>query len=397
MGRSSGVWGGRAARTGRGVKDGARVSAWEPGTWPGTGAPGGGSPYHRAMASTPPPRKPSIRDVAELAGVSLGSASRVINEAANVTPELRQRVMAAIAQLGYRPNHAAQSLRLRSTRTIGCMLTDVANPLYAKLFHAMEERFRKAGYVVLLANSLNSAEREIDILATFRDRGMDGVIVAPGNERHAQVVQALDGLEIPTVILDRDMAAGRDRVLFDHVPGMRSVVSYLVQQGHRQIGLVVTQSAARPMRRRLEGFRAGLAAHGLKLNEDLVLRLPTAMSPSFSGVSLLLRRADRPTALIAMGTNILNEALNAITTQRLRIPEDISVVAIGDPDFARSYTPPISSLRIDLDRAAEEAVTLLLDRIEHRGAAAARSVKVAADFILRQSCGPAPGVVPAQA
>ncbi len=352
------------------------------------------------MPPPPPPsapRKPSIRDVAERAGVSLGSASRVINSAATVTPALRERVTAAIAELGYRPNHAAQSLRLRSTHTIGCMLTDVANPLYAKLFHAMEERFRKAGYVVLLANSLNSPEREIDILATFRARGMDGVVIAPGNERHAQVVQAVESFEIPTVILDRDMAADRDRVLFDHLPGMRAVVSYLAQLGHRHIALVVAQSASRPMRRRLEGYRAGLLAHGLALQEDLVLRLPTAMSSSFSAVSLLLRRPDRPTALIAMGTNILNEALNAITTQRLRIPEDISVVAIGDPDFARSYTPPISSLRMDLERAAEEAVTLLLDRIENRSATAPRSVKVAADFILRQSCGPAPVTLSASA
>ena len=107
------------------------------------------------MPRTDKPRSVSIRDVAELAGVSLGSASRVINKVENVTPDTRERVERAIAQLGYRPNHAAQSLRLRSPRTFGCMLTDVTHPLYGKLFNAVEERFRRAGYMVLLANSLN--------------------------------------------------------------------------------------------------------------------------------------------------------------------------------------------------------------------------------------------------
>ena len=346
------------------------------------------------MPRTDKPRSVSIRDVAELAGVSLGSASRVINKVENVTPETRERVERAIAQLGYRPNHAAQSLRLRSTRTIGCMLTDVTNPLYGKLFHAVEERFRRAGYMVLLANSLNSAEREIDILATFKSRGMDGALIAPGNERDRAVVQAVEQLDIPTVILDRDMATSKDRVQFDHVPGMRSVVSYLIGLGHRHIALVVAQVRNRPMRRRLEGFRAGFRDHGLEADDARIVQLPPSMSSAFSAISVLLARPQRPTAIVAMGTSILNETLNAISNHRLRIPEDISVVSIGDPDFARSYTPPISSLRVDVDVAAEQSVALLLDRVQHRDLSPPRSVKVASDFILRQSCGPAPAARP---
>lgn len=336
-------------------------------------------------------RAVSIRDVAELAGVSLGSASRVINKVDNVTPETREKVLRAIAELGYRPNHAAQSLRSRSTRTIGCMLTDVTNPLYGKLFHAVEERFRKAGYMVLLANSLNNAEREIDILATFVSRGMDGALIAPGNERDPAVLKAVEAMDIPTVILDRDMATSKDQVQFDHVQGMRSVVDYLIGLGHRDIALVVAQVRNRPMRGRIEGFRAGFRAHGLEADDELIVQLPTSMSSAFSAISLLLARERRPTAIVAMGTSILNETLNAISNHRLRIPEDISVVSIGDPGFARSYVPPISALRVDLEVAAEQSATLLLDRIVHRDSSAPRSVEVPSDFIIRRSCGPVPG------
>lgn len=341
------------------------------------------------MKSTAP-RRVGIRDVAERAGVSLGSASRVINGAPDVAPALRERVRAAIAELGYRPNHAAQSLRLRSTRTIGCMLTDVTNPLYGQLFHALEERLRAAGYVVLLANSMNKAEREIDILASFRDRRMDGVIITPGNERDPAVLAAAQSLDVPTVVMDRDMLPGCDRVQFDHVPGMRGVASYLAGLGHKRIALVLSGSGNRPMRRRIEGFRAGLAAHGIRADDELILQLPTAMSSSYSPISLLLGRPQRPTALVLLGTNILNEGLNAIGTHRLRIPEDISVVSIGDPDFARSFQPPLTALRVDLAQAAEQAVAMLLDRLAHGNAAPPRTAKVLPDFIVRQSCGPAP-------
>src|SRR5690606_32045873 len=160
------------------------------------------------------PKQISIRDVAALAGTSVGSASRVINGAPNVTPEVRAKVERAIAALHYRPNHAAQALRSRSSTTIGCMFPDVANPWDARAFRALEARFFAAGYMLLLANGLNDAEREISILNTFQLRGMDGVIIAPGNERHAGVLDAVQQLTMPIVIYDRDMSVEADAVLY---------------------------------------------------------------------------------------------------------------------------------------------------------------------------------------
>lgn len=342
------------------------------------------------MRHVPKPKSVSIRDVAELAGVSLGSASRVINKVDNVTAKTRQKVEQAIASLAYRPNHAAQSLRLRTTRTIGCLLTDVTNPLYAKLFRALEERMRTAGYMMLLANSLNVAEHEIDILSTFQSRGMDGVILAPGNERDPAVLNAINDIGVPVVLLDRDIESKTDQVLFDHVPGMHGVVSRLAALGHQRIALIVTQSPNRPMRRRIEGFCSGMKDHGLQIEDEFIVRLPTAMSAAFAAVTDLLQRPDRPTAIVAMGTNILNETLNAISNLNMRIPQSISVVSIGDPDFAASYTPAISSVRVDLDAAAQASTELLLSRLKGVGGDTPRCVMIDCHYIERQSCGPPP-------
>lgn len=344
------------------------------------------------MSRTLKSRSVSIRDVAALAGVSLGSASRVINNVENVTAATREKVEWAIEQLGYRPNHAAQSLRLRASRTIGVMLTDVTNPLYAKLFRALEERFIPAGYMLLLANGLNNTQRELDILAMFKSRGMDGVILAPGNERQPAVLAAVQALEAPVVILDRDMPLeGKDCVLFDHVAGMHVAVSRLVGYGHRRIALVLGQTPdtpeRRPIRSRIGGFRQAFDAHGLPVPEDLIVLSPSTVHATFHTMSALLRSADRPTAIIAQGTNILHECLNAIRVAPLRIPDDITVVSIGDPDFARTYMPPLCSIRIDLQEAARACGDLLLARIQEKMAAAVQPICVAPQFVLRQSCG----------
>jgi LacI family transcriptional regulator len=338
------------------------------------------------------PRPISIRDVAALAGVSLGTTSRVINNVENVTVETREKVVRAIAALGYRPNHAAQSLRLRTSRTIGCMVTDVTNPLYAKLYRAVEERFRKDGYMLLLANSLNNMERELEILAMFEDRGMDGVLGAPGNERNRKVLAAVENMKIPVVVMDRDMVTSKDKILFEHVSGLKSAVSYLIELGHRDIALVLAQTNNRPMRRRIEGFKAGFKAHHLPVPDDLIVQLPTSMSSAYAAVSELLRMKKRPTAIISQGTAILNETLNAISAAGLRLPDDLSLLSIGDPEFAATYVPAISTLRTNLHAVAEESARLLLCRIRGEEQPEAQVIRVATDLILRKSCGQAPAL-----
>ncbi|MGQ2997724.1 LacI family DNA-binding transcriptional regulator [Variovorax sp.] len=337
--------------------------------------------------------KASIKDVATLAGVSLGSVSRVINKVENVSPALRERVERAMRELDYRLNHAAQALRSRSSRTVGCMFTDVANPLYAKLYRTFEAKLREAGYMVLLANSLNDPQWELEILAMFQGRRMDGVIIAPGNERDPAVLEAVEKLGIPAVILDRDMDVAQDQLLFDHPRGVKEAVLHLASLGHREMGLVVADMQNRPMRRRIEGFEAGLEASGLAARPAHIVRLPTSTSPAFDAVTQLLEGAVRPTALVTLGTSVLADVLNAIAAQGLRIPQDISLVTLGDPDFARSHHPPISSVTVDLDRAAEDGVRMLLERMRDAPDAPPRRVLAPMQFVLRGSCGP----VPAQA
>lgn len=336
------------------------------------------------------PHKPSVKDVAKLAGVSLGSVSRALNGVANVSPEVRDKVMQAMATLDYRLNHAARTLRSRSSHTVGCMLTDVTNPLYARLYRMFEERFRAAGYMVMLANSLNRLDWELDILSMFHSRGMDGVIIAPGFERNARVLAAIDQLGIPAVVLDRDTTARQDHVMFDHEKGVKAAVQHLVDLGHRRIALLVGAAANRPMRRRIQGWRAGLVANGIKADRSWLVRLPSATAPAGEAVQQLLALRDAPTAIVTLGTSVLADVLNTLNAAGLQVPHDVSVVSMGDPDFARSYRPAISAVIVDSEAAAEQSCQWLLQRMQGETLAAPRRVLLPVQFIDRASCAPPP-------
>jgi len=335
------------------------------------------------------PKQISIRDVAALAGTSVGSASRVINGAPNVSPEIRAKVERAIAALQYRPSHAAQALRSRSSKTIGCMFSDVTNPLYARAFRALESRFFAAGYMLLLANGLNDPDREISILNTFQLRNMDGVIIAPGNERHPGVLQVTHQLTMPIVIYDRDMGVDADCVQYDHAAGIRTAVEYLMALGHRRIALVLWKAESRPVRCRIEGYNSAFQAAGMA-TPDLLIQVDSPTSSVHEEITQLLNRPDSPTAIIAQGTQTLSSTLRAISLSGKRVPDDISIIGIGDTNFAEHYSPPLTVLQTPVESVAESASSMLLGRIRKKGPEPAHVDSFPYTLVKRGSCGPAP-------
>ncbi|MCW8173805.1 LacI family DNA-binding transcriptional regulator [Verminephrobacter aporrectodeae] len=333
-------------------------------------------------------RKIRIHDVAALAGVSVGSVSRVLNRAANVSAEVREQVERAVAALRYQPSHAARALRSRSSRTIGCLFSDVTNPLYARAFRALEESFRADGYMLLLANGLNDLERERESLRTFALRGMDGVVCAPGNERDPELIGLIDAMSMPVVLYDREMPTARtDAVLFDHVSGVRSACTQLFALGHRRIALALWDADSRPVRRRTEGYRAAYRAAGME-PPALILRQPTATSSVFDDLLRLLSAPDPPSALIAQGTHTLVSALRALAHAGLRVPQDFSVISIGDSDFAQTHVPAISVLRTNAGHVAAQVRCMLLERLNGARAAPPRKVLMPYELEMRASCGP---------
>jgi len=267
------------------------------------------------------------------------------------------------------------------------MFSDITNPLYARAFRALEDAFRADGYMLLLAHGLNDVQRELESLRTFQARGMDGVICAPGHERSPELVALMNSMSMPIVLYDREMPDTRaDALLFDHVRGMKSACTQLFALGHERIALALWNAGSRPVRKRIEGYKAAYRDAGMD-PPDLILRQPTPTSSVYEDLLRMLEGPAPPTALIAQGTHILVSALRAVARTGRRIPQDFSVVSIGDSDFTQTHEPPITALRTDAEFVASHAKSLLLDRLAGgaRIASSPRNVVVPYELVERAS------------
>lgn len=328
-------------------------------------------------------KKLTIRDVARHAGVSVGTASRAMNAAPGVTDSTRDRVRQAAHELGYQPNAAARALRSRSSRLIGCLFSDLENPLYMKLYNALQDRWAQKGFVTLMTSSSGLIERERRAVATFAERGLDAIVVAPGHQDDPELVRLLNSFSGPIFVVDRDTPIAADRLLFDHEGAMRLVVDYLAGLGHQRIMPVISRQATRPGLMRRTGFDMAMRSAGL--SPGPVIEPETPNTQVFAEVTRVLTTPDRPTAMVVQGTQILSSTLNALARLGLRVPSDMSLVAIGDSTLTQDHVPPITTIRIDRDTMIDTIATRVLDRIKgDRSAPTDRVLQY--ELIERASC-----------
>lgn len=329
----------------------------------------------------------TIRDVAKAAGVSLGTASRALNRAGRVSEEAVASVTKAARMLGYEPDAVAQSMRTRSTGSVGLLVSDFSNPLYAHIITAVEGAMQAAGYTLLLANTHNDAKREKSLIDMFRRRRVDGLILCPCAEESPKLLEQL-AAELPVVAIDRDIPASGTGVHVDHFHGALQATRYLLDLGHTEIALLTPGSMLRPGRDRIAGFKDAFRARGLAPAAKLIRAERSAMEFAFSETLALLSSTERPTAFLCLGTRILAGVLQALRHSGRTLPEEISVIGIGDTDLSRLFSPAITTLTWDLDTVGKGAAELLLKRLDQEREIEPERIVVMTQLILRESCGP---------
>src|SRR5204863_4123165 len=245
--------------------------------------------------------RPGMREVAQAAGVAMSSVSRVLSDHPDVSPSMRERVFAAVEQLGYKPDLLAESLRRRETRSVGFVVSDVSNQLFAEIVKGAETALREAGYSMLLTNSENDPDLDADHVRLFERRRVDGLILSLAQEGHPPTIELLEQLDVPIVVIDRDLPPSipASRVLSDHRTGMTAAVDHLLDLGHRKIAFVAGQPT-RPSRERRQAFEDAFAARGL----PRTYQVSEGTFSIESGTRLtrdLLDGAAPPTALIPAG------------------------------------------------------------------------------------------------
>ncbi len=314
---------------------------------------------HRAVA---PERRATMRDVARASAVSVMTVSRVVNNSPNVDPATRERVLAAIAALGFRPNEAASSLRRSgaATTTIGLVVDDVANPFCSALHRGVERVCRSRGHLLISGSSDQSPAEERALLGALLRRRVDGVVVmaTDPDERHPAEEMRRD---VPMVFADRrPRSLEADLVTSDNLAAARTATDHLLAHGHRRVAFLGGRSTLSTSRDRLEGHVSALTAAGADADPDLVVVDLAAAADAEAATGRLLDLADPPTAVFAAQNLVATGALRAL--HRGGIAEHVALVAFDDVDLADIVEPAVTAVAQDPQLMGETAAELLFSR-----------------------------------
>lgn len=328
--------------------------------------------------------RPSITDVAELAKVSTATVSRVLNNNGTVKPHLHERVMLAIEQLHYEPSGIARNMRNQSTQTIGFIISDIQNPFFTDMVRAIEESAYRLHYTLLLGSSANLDEKERLYLELLAKERVAGFIVVPTSQDPATYEFRRP---MPLVFVDDKVKGVKaDAVLLDNHWGGYEAAKHLLELGHQRIGLI----AAPPMDivtvEREEGFAQALVDAGIAVNPQLITFGNKAKEEGgYRAAMELLSLRPRPTALFAVNNVRTLGMLRAINELGLRIPDDISVVGFDDSPWLSLLSPPLTTISQPIYEMGEEAVRLLMRRINEGMDYPIVVTRMAPTFIKRQS------------
>ncbi|MCM3695645.1 LacI family DNA-binding transcriptional regulator [Microbacterium oleivorans] len=318
-----------------------------------------------------------IRDVAERAGVSVGTVSNVLNRPEEVSPDSVERVTRAIEELGYVRNDAARKLRAGDSRTVGFVVLDGQNPFYNDVVRGAEDEATKHGIAILYGNTDEDVSRERLYLDLFQEQQVRGLLIAPYGDVTGRL-QRLRASGIPAVLVDRFSGDGRfSSVSVDSVAGGRLAVDHLIETGRRRIAFVGGPFDIRQVTDRLAGARA--AAENAGDHVDLEVVATNAMTVDegvAAGARILSRpRRDWPDALFAANDLLALGLLQSMTMDgRATIPGDIAIIGFDDTPFAAAAAVPLSSIRQPSRMIGRTALRVLLEEAEDPDSIARQTV-----------------------
>ena len=310
----------------------------------------------------------TIREVAKRARVSVGTVSNVLSESDKVRPELRKRVAEAMLELDYSPNQIARSLKTRTTKTLGTIVSDITNPFFPQLIRGAEDAALDRGYLLITLNTDDHVERERRALALLRARKVDGVLIvmAPDDGEATHITTALNS-GTAVVCLDR-MPRGIevDSVSVDNRKGARMCMHHLLSRGHRRIGMLSGSPALHTAKERLEGYLEVIREYGGHEVPALIRHGDFRLESGYRLAKEMLLEAEPPTAIFAANAMMGFGALKAMHELGLHCPEDVSLAVFDDIPFGDVIQPRLTVVAQPAYEMGRRGAELLIARIEGR-------------------------------
>ncbi|MEM7029150.1 MAG: LacI family DNA-binding transcriptional regulator [Chloroflexota bacterium] len=328
----------------------------------------------------------TMRDVAHKAGVSIKTVSRVVNDQGEISDRTRQRVLAAIDDLRYRPSRVARALVTQSSYTIGLVTVDINNPFFPEVAQGVIETAREKGYNVFLCNTDGSPDQELSTLQSLADNSVDGIIFYPTYESGVTLEQFVEQYQ-PIVVLNYDFEDHRvSQVMLDSCLGAKLAVDYLVGLGHQSIGMITgVQDISEGKVRRVDGYREAMRHHNISIDESWIMpgAEPT-VEVGYETTKQLLVSQPEISAIFTYNDLLAIGALKACHELSLSVPQDCAIIGFDDIQFSAMVIPSLSTVRIDKYDLGRQATNRLFDMLKEPDKAYP-PITVKPELIIRES------------
>lgn len=331
----------------------------------------------------------SMKDVARIAGVSVSTVSRVINETLPVNDETRKLVEDAISKVQYRPNLLASGLRSKSGNLIGLAVPELAHQSFDRFVKHTEEFVREKGYGLVLGDTGNDPDTEAAFIDHLIRRNVDGIIFIRVSDE-SRALEMLDRTTIPYVVLDRGLSSGTaPTVVMDNFAAGRLAAKHLISLGHREIACVTGPLNVSLCRDRLDGFTQTLAEADIPVLKENILEGDFKYGTGLDIVPALLEKSPRITAVWAQNDLMAIGIVAGMFDRGLNVPKYLSVLGVDDITTCKMIRPQLTTVRQPFREMSEAAVDLLLQERELGKKIAQRTV-IPVELVIRQSSGSAP-------
>ncbi len=331
----------------------------------------------------------TIKDVAKEAGVSVTIVSRVLSNYGSFSEESKSTVLKAVEKLDYKPDAIAQSLRTKKSKAIGVIVSDIVTFFFTTLVRGIEDVANQSNYSVILCNSDEDLIKEREYLSALCERGVDGLVISPspGNDSY---LKKLTRGGTPIVLVDRRIKDLRvPMVIVDNESGAYEAVSYLISLGHRHIGIITGLKGTTTSEERLAGYKKALNEHHLPQDPELIKAGDYRREKAKEAAEEFLRMKNPPTALFVSNEPMTNGVLLALRENKVKIPEEMSIIGFDDPIWAPLTNPALTTVNQPSYSMGTLACQTLLKEIKGTGRSKAplEDIMLKPKLIIRGSCG----------
>ena len=332
----------------------------------------------------------TIRDVAQQAGVSPMTVSRVINGSTSVNDQTRTRVEQVITALGYVPNNLARSLSQQTSGTLGVLVPDVANPFFMLILRGIESVARQHGFRVMLCNTESDLKLEDAYIQDILAHRIEGLIIAPTSDHSRRHLRLPQQYNIPIVLVDRHVDGIEcDVVVGDNVGGAQRLTEHLLAVGHRRIAMICGPLDVSTARDRLQGYRQALELAGIAFDDEYVVETAVNVRGGTTAIADILKLTPRPQAIFAVNNLVAVGAVQALRQQGISVPRDMALACFEDIELASQLYPFLTVMAQPAETFGTIAAQLLIERITGRTSDRPRRVALSPELVVRVSSGKA--------